>query len=200
MMVTGRWAEHHQEAMIAFGEFADIERRVLESPVDSDGTMRSFHDPEFISEVYRTGTRAVLSAILALQHLTAEIEILTKATLGSLDLLQRVATTARKIGFESHTAIDGWDAIPELVELRHAIEHPTVGTLFSQENWDKVPTAWMFSDRPTKAGDRFLQFFDKFASRWMEYLEALPKETVTYNIQRGMGSDLSVKKPPPDSG
>jgi len=166
-------------------------------PVDSDGSaMRTISDEQFVSEVYRTGTRAVLSAVLALQHLTAEIEFTTKVPLGTHDLIERIAMTARQIGFESHTSIGGWDAVPELIEIRHAIEHPTARNLYSQEHWDKVPTAWMFSDRPSKAGDRFLQFFDAFASTWIEYLKALPKETVTVTAQRGMGSSLSVKKSP----
>ena len=38
MAGNARWAEHHEEALIAFGEFADIERRILEMPVDSDGS------------------------------------------------------------------------------------------------------------------------------------------------------------------
>lgn len=79
-MIQGRWAEHYEEAMSSFSEFEAIEASLVAQPLDGDGSgMRSIDDATFISDVYRAGSRAVLSAILALQHLTAEIEIVTKA-------------------------------------------------------------------------------------------------------------------------
>ena len=196
-MVRGRWAEHYEEAGAAFTEFEEIETKLLATPLDQDGSgIRTITDEVFISDVYRTGTQLVLSAVLALQHLTAEIELITGVPLDSQDLGVRLPMATRAIGIPSHSDVPGFQAVPELERIRHAIEHPTAANLYSHD-WDKVPIAWMFSDRPLKVAALYAQFFDTFASAWVEYLKNSPRETVTWDgIQRGIGSAVPYKKSP----
>jgi hypothetical protein len=195
-MIQGRWAEHYEEAMSSFAEFEEIEARLVALPLDQDGSgIRSTGDTTFVSDVYRAGTRAVLSAILALQHLTAEIELVMKVSLDSQDLGTRLQIAMRSIGFASHATVTGFDSVPELERIRHAIEHPTAANLYSHD-WDKVPIAWMFSDRPLKVATLYGQFFDTFAEAWVEYLKNNPRDAVTWQgIQRGIGSAVPYKKP-----
>jgi hypothetical protein len=198
-LVSSMWAAHYEEAAIAFGEFESHEQELLATPVNEGSATRDVSDEVFIAKVYRTGVRAVLSSVLALQHLTAEIEIVTGAKLGGHDLGGRISVATKAIGFRSHTELPGWPAIPELENVRHAIEHPSAENLYSFADWTRVPRAWMFSDRPLKVWPQFQLFFEAFADRWLTELASRPRETRTVSAQRGMRSLLQYKKPRPEA-
>lgn len=201
-MIHGMWRVLYQETCEAFDAFDDVEQRLLEAQVGPDN-MRTIDDSEFIDATYRSAVRAIVGSVLALQHLTAEIGILLRLELGGTDLRVRLQVVAVALGFGSHADIPGWDAVHELEQLRHAIEHPSVANLYSTD-WAKVPHAWMFSDRPLKVRDDYATFFRTLADCWTAKLDSEQTATATFGeVTRGLQSGLQSKKPPrgpiPDS-
>jgi len=192
--VEGMWSALYDEVGEAFGEFVDIGVRLEALPVGPDA-MRAVDDEEFVATTYRAATRAVVGAVLALQHLTAEIGFILGLDLDATDLDARLRRVAPALGFESHATIEGWHSVHELEQLRHAIEHPSAETLYSAD-WDGLPRAWIFSDKPLKASEGYRLFFDSLAERWLEVPPTLPTQTVTIGAVRGAKSTLPAKRPP----
>ena len=150
------WPALYDEVGEAFDNFERVEETLTAIKVGKD-SMGDITDPYFIASTYRSAVRAVVCAVLALQHLTAEIGANMGLNLGGPDLDIRVNVVARALGFASHADIEGWDSVHELEQLRHAIEHPETSTLYSND-WSKVPRAWMFSDRPLKVRAGYQKF------------------------------------------
>jgi len=190
------WPYHYEDACTGFDQLVELHCRLAEFAVDELSASRSIDDWEFLGSVYRAGVRGVLSAVLALQHLTAEIEIVTKQPLGTQDLGPRIKAASRLASFPNPTQHHGWQGVPELEAVRHAIEHPTETNTFSPQYWAKVPLAWMLSDRPAKTDSRFREFFEAFASAWVAELANRPAEVRTLEVQRGVYSARPFRRPP----
>ena len=84
-----------------------------------------------------------------------------------------------------------------MTRVRHAVEHPHRDTSYSGENgdWDRVPLAWLISNRGVATLKAFLDWFEFLADRLLEFEMVRPTQSMMLNLgMRGMVSDVSPKK------
>jgi hypothetical protein len=170
---------------------------LIDFPIGSD-EIRNVDDGNYMAEVYVNGATAVLHGVLACQSLTDEMERNSEWSLGGLlDPKARMGKAARLAGLEPLPKDrPGWAEVSEMVRVRHAIEHPDASTYVNHQDPLRVPLAWMLSERPRKVFPAFEKFFSSLADSWVAALASRPRQTVTYQVERGIASKSPAKKSP----
>lgn len=81
--------------------------------------------------------------------------------------------------------------------LRDAVEHPKADNVYAgqQGRWDRVPLAWLLSDRSLRAYDRYHDWFTGLADEW-EAKRGSYVCSAELQVQCGVRSELQFKKPP----
>ena len=171
---------------------------MVESPGNA-GNARLISDYEYLFEIYDAGVRSVIGAVLAVQHLIAQIEYVTTDNVGTGPVLERLARACAGAGLDARRDGVAYSRFVELVKTRGRIEHPTLRTLRSDPTgnaWDEVPLAWMLSERGLACLESFRDWFDALVQDWTATPFMAPKENITLRIERGMTSSRQLKKPP----
>jgi len=192
------WALHANLAGKSYEKLERLHRRVLTHPVDASN-MRTLANDEVLQRFYGEGSSMISNSVRAIQHLAQEMEQYSESgPLTRTTALGRLREATSRFAIELDEQHPGHQAMAEMILIRDAVEHPTQSNVFTGDpnHWDRVPLAWMLSDRPTTTFPHFAEWFANLVDQWELTIEKLPKETVTLNIQRGIQSDLPSKKSP----
>lgn len=167
---------------------------VLKLPLDASN-MRNIFDLDFLEDIYCAGTDMVSHAVRAIQHLGERMECKMGSELQATTAMERIKEATTFLGINNHSDHPGYQGFTELLQIRDAIEHPRASNIYGVGNdWDKVPLAWMLSERGLQAYERFRTWFDLLVTDWESYCTAHPQPT-TLSIERGIESTLPSKKP-----
>jgi hypothetical protein len=191
------WSYHHVIAQVAFDEFAARHTELLRLEVRS-GT-RTVMDHEMLGPLYRTGCEFVLNAMLAVQHLCNEIEDQVGMTPSTAPVLDRLTAVAAAADLPLNKDDAGYAGLLEIRRIREAIEHPKPETVHRGRSgeWDRVPLAWLLSDRSAAAFARWDAWFTAFTSAWTDWLARRGPMTQTFEgVTRGVVSTRQSKKAP----
>lgn len=191
------WLFEAQLAQESFDKLKVLHERVYELPVDASA-MRSIHDQELLKAIYAAGTDMVSHATRSVQHLAQCMERVKGTALHETTAPGRIKEAAALFGLDDHSTDEGYQGFVELLSFRDAIEHPTQARVFtgSPSEWDKVPLAWLISDRGLKAFERHTSWMHLLTDDWDAYLRANARPITLHIGARGLKSTLSAKKPP----
>jgi hypothetical protein len=138
----------------------------------------------------------VVQTVLTVQHFAEEVERTTVPNLDPGPITERLREAASVAGLVSPATLSGWDGFVEILKIRDAIEHPKPGNTYNARDgeWDRVPLAWMLSERPFAAYAGFSAVIDAMATEWEAGAEARKKPGTLTVSKRGLRSDLPAKK------
>jgi hypothetical protein len=196
---VGLSAFHHNAADAAADELRATQDEILRVPM-RDG-IRSIRDPHLLERIYVAGASLVVSVVLAVQHLCEEIERSVRLPVTGATVEDRLRSALALAQLPDFRREAGYEAFSEIVHQRHAVEHPTVDRYYSGADWGHVPFAWFCSERPLLAYDRYDEWFGRLFDAWEMRRHEIGRERgpQTFEIlQRGVRSDRSFKKPPPE--
>lgn len=191
------WAHHYDATALAVDRLDELSPHVLAVEVDSAGS-RVLTEESLLRAIYQTGTSGVINAYLAVQHYCERLESITHAPIHDGAPRERLLACTQSIGLDATDHRAYW-SLAEVVRVRNAIEHPQAQTSYAGENgtWDRVPLAWMISNRSVKTLRCFLEWFDYLAAGLIEFERNPKPQIVTLDIgMRGVVSDAPAKKPP----
>lgn len=192
-----QWVFHARAAQAAFEELTALHQRLVEFPVHEPTAMRSILDMDYLEAVYRAGAQMAIEAILTLQHLCEEIERGVKVQLQEPTLDGRLREALQNAGMTPPPQRAGHAKFVELEAIRDAIEHPKMENVYNGQpgQWDRVPLAWILSERGLAAFQGWDLFLGSIADDWEECRNqfAGPAELT---VERGVHSQLQFKKPP----
>jgi hypothetical protein len=79
------------------------------------------------------------------------------------------------------------------------MEHPQASNVYQCDpnDWDKVPLAWLLSDRSLTAYVGYRTWVDVVAADWEAWLAVNKSAAVTLTVERGVESEYSVRNPRP---
>lgn len=191
------WFFEIQLAEESFEKLKALHQRVYELQPGASAT-RSIHDQELLKEIYAAGTDMVSHATRSVQHLAECMERTKGTTLSESTATGRIKQAAALFDLDDHSTEDGYQGFVELLGIRDAIEHPTLARVFTghPSEWDKVPLAWLISDRGLKAFERFAYWFQSLTDDWHAYRQANSQPAQIPILKRGVKSIGPVKKPP----
>lgn len=191
------WLFEAQLAEESFDKLKALHQTIFELPVGATA-MRSIHDRDLLKAIYAAGTEMVSHACRSVQHLAECMERVKGTTLSETTASGRIRQAAALVGIDDHSTDEGYQGFVELLGIRDAIEHPTQERIFQGDpsKWDRVPLAWLISDRGLKAYERHASWLHLLVDDWDAYCKAIARP-VTFHIgARGLKSIMSVKKPP----
>ncbi|MFA5774689.1 MAG: hypothetical protein WC864_04840 [Ilumatobacteraceae bacterium] len=196
--IAYRWPQHWAfEISLAdesFDKLAALHLEVLALPLD-ESNMRNIFDLDFLKKIYCEGTDMVSHAIRAVQHLGQTMEIRMGRELEATTALERIREAASCFGINDYSGHPSYEGFTELLQIRHAIEHPKASNVFRVGNdWDKMPLAWMLSERGLQAYERFRTWFDLLVTDWENYCTA-NAQPASFDLERGIESTMPSKKP-----
>ena len=193
------WAFHYEDAKDGHQRLMAAHEDVLQ--VDPDASASRMVDIDLGGRVYRAGVQMVLGSILAVQHLCEEVErVCKKQWSDGSTLTERLAHAGQVSRLGNPKSLSGYEGFVELQRQRDAIEHPKhENTYNASGDWDRVPIAWMVSERPRKAFDRFGEWFESLAELWLSRRDELARPGALDIELRGLRSDRQFKKPPPST-
>lgn len=191
------WVFHAKAAEDAAEELIALHQQLAHFPVQELTSLRSIDDMEYLETVYRAGTQMVVGAVLALQHLCEEIERTVQVQLQETTLDGRLREALKAAGMVPPAQRSGHAKLVELEGIRDAIEHPKADNVYngSPGQWDRVPLAWLLSERGLIAYTGYAIFLKSIVDDW----EVRKKEfdrPGEVTVQRGIHSQLQYKKPP----
>jgi hypothetical protein len=187
------WVYHYNLAKAAADHLAELHEAVLEIEPDANH-MRLVADEELLQDLYGTGSALVGNAVRAVQHLAEEIERGRKATLRGHAVEERINEALGLFTSDDYRVDPDYPGLIDLTEIRHALEHPTGANTYNDAEWDRVPLAWILSNRSLDAWAKFDRWFQRVATAWEEHRQQNP-EPATLTVERGMESGLHLKKP-----
>jgi hypothetical protein len=135
------------------------------------------------------------NAVRAVQHLAQRIEGTTNAKLRGQTVQDRINEALRLFTGDDYRVDPDYAGLSELAEIRDALEHPSAENTYNDEDWGRVPLAWILSERSIEAWTRFDRWFVRVATAWEGYLAQNP-DPGTLTVERGIESRLPLKKPP----
>jgi len=144
---------------VAPHNFADS---LLELPVD-ESDQRTLLDDDFRKQLYATGNRLVVDAILTFSHLVLEIARVSRADDDPKnELSQRLIAVLKSVGFADAAAHESWAAFIELHKYRDAVMHPAEGNVYGGDDgaWGSVPLAWYASGRAITTSARAIELVE----------------------------------------
>lgn len=192
------WAFHYEDSHEGHERLQAAHEEVLSIAPDEERATRLVNDIDLVGRIYRAGVQLVLGSVLAVQHLCREIENVTQmnwqdgSTLGD-----RIAHVGEVSGLGNIKALDGYEGFVELWKQRDAVEHPKPqNTYDASGNWDRVPLAWLVSERPLESFAGFSAWFEELVERWEERRQELARPGIIQAEGRGMRSRRQFKKAP----
>jgi len=190
------WEYHFSCAEDASKELAALHDKVLEIEPGKNG-IRLVTDYAFLRDVYRAGNDMVSHSVRAVQHLAEEIEREYKTKLVETATVGRINEASALFSRHLYNAEPDYAGICEIIGVRDALEHPQSTNTYSGDatGWDKVPLAWMLSDRSLAAWGRFEHWFRRVTEDWEHHRAKLSTRLVTLTVERGIESKLQVKNP-----
>ena len=191
------WLFEAQLADDSFDKLKALHQRVFELPLDAS-TMRSIHDKELLKAIYAAGTDMVSHATRSVQHLAECMERVKGTTLRETNATGRIREAVALFGLDDHSTDPGYQGFVELLGIRDAVEHPTRERIFQGDpsQWDKVPLAWLISDRGLKAFERHSSWLHLLVDDWEAYCQANLQPKTLVIGSRGLKSIMPAKKPP----
>jgi hypothetical protein len=190
------WRYHYYAAEKAANHLTELHEKLLELE-PGDNNMRLVSDDAFLQDMYGTGNEMVSHAVRAVQHLAEEIERAQKVKFNGKTAEDRINEAMVSFSEQSYSSDKDYAGFIEINGIRDALEHPQRQNTYSGDpnGWDKVPLAWMFSNRSLDAWQKFDRWFNRVGQDWEKHLPKLSTGPVTLTLQRGIESQLPVKKP-----
>jgi hypothetical protein len=191
------WLIEAQLAQESFDKLKELHEKVFELE-PGPSAMRSIHDRQLLKAIYEAGTDMVSHATRSVQHLAQCMERQKGTTLREGTATERIREATAFFGLDDHHTDPGYQGFVELLNTRDAIEHPTMARVFtgSSSQWDKVPLAWLISDRSLKAFELHTSWLHLLTDGWQAHLDANAKPMTLTIGTRGLKSVMSVKKSP----
>ena len=142
--------------------------------------------------------RMVIATVLTLRYFMLEVERVAELPPppDTIDDLERFRSACGKAGLGDPSSSPNWSTTGELIGMRHRVEHPTQGTIYSTESWDHVPLAWALTKRALASFDAFDEMFSAVADAWDTRKESFAKPGTLNVAARGLRARRSAKKPP----
>lgn len=191
------WTHHYDATATAVDRLNELSALVLAVDVDSAG-FRVLTEESLLRDIYQAGTSGVINAFLAAQHYCERLESITQVPNHEGALKERLAACTQSIGLDATNHPAYW-SLAEVVRVRNAIEHPQAHTSYAGENgtWERVPLAWMISNRGVETLGCFLEWFEYLADGLIKLERSRHPEVVTLDLgMRGVVSDAPSKKSP----
>lgn len=191
------WEMHQHAAEEAHERLTALHEELASKPVDKSNS-RFLQVDDFVYRVYVEGASLVRNAVLMFHHLSNTIEQQLRLDPYGGPMLQRLDKAARSAGIERPALHAGYPGLAELVQVRDAIEHPKASSTYNANEgaWDSVPLAWMLSDKPATAYERFASLSADFVSAWKTVQEGLAAPGTITISKRGIRHTVQAKKPP----
>lgn len=198
-VIRDYWKLHADIADAGRAALEQAHRRVEQIPVD-DTNSRRIRDMDLLVEVHYAGNLMVLHAILALQHLCDAIERATDREWdGRGGTRERLDHAATALGLKKVRHKSGYDGFNEILQVREAIEHPKPEHAYApaEENWERVPMAWMLSERPLVAYDKYIRWRAVLETARTRHADEHRKAggTLTLQVERGVKSTRQARRP-----
>jgi hypothetical protein len=152
-------------------------------------------DPDTTAKVYLAGSDALISAVLAVQHLAQAMEF-PEVDFSDKKPADRIGAAANLHGIDIPSETSGWQAFNEVCRHRHKIEHPTNDAYHNYETWDEVPMAWLLSERPGIVFRDFDQWFSEIVGRWPASAPFEPATVESVNFSGGAPAQMEARQPP----
>jgi hypothetical protein len=161
------------------------------------GNVRVVPD-EIATDAYECGSAMVSNVVRTMRHFAQDIASRVGQRPDKGRALDELRSAADMIGLDLHVRSSGYHALAEIVRVRDAIEHPNPENLHQGDDslWDRVPLAWILSDRSCKSYAAYDAWLTLIVTDWNAWVAARPKVQQTLTVQRGMGSAYPMKKPP----
>jgi len=190
------WACHVNIAHAAYERVVVIQDRVAQI-APNESKIRLAFDEALLLDAYDAGTSMVSNAVRSVRHLAQEIAAKHGQLLTTKRAADNIIEATAAVGIDCRVNQPCYEGLSEIVRVRDAIEHPDATNVYQSDGttWDKVPLAWILSDRSTKAYVRYREWIDVIAADWKAWQESQSQPT-TLTTQRGMKSRYSAKKPP----
>ncbi len=192
------WACHMNLCHEAYERLLELHAQVEAIP-PADSNMRLVFDEPLLFHVYGVGTAMVSNAVRSIQHLAQGMEQASGTQLGSVTVTERIREATALLGLSSHIDHAGYHGFCEMVQIRDAVEHPQASNVYQCDpnDWDKVPLAWLLSDRSLTAYVGYRMWVDVVAADWEAWLAVNKSAAVTLTVERGVESEYSVRNPRP---
>jgi len=156
-------------------------------------------DQDYLVAIYDLGVRAVVGAVITVQHFATDIERVTGQPVTDGRIIERLTNACAAAGLDPEKNSADYSRFTEILSIRDAIEHPRQETNYAGDQsggWAHVPLAWMLSDRSRICLEGFSAWFGRLADAWTLAIEATSSGTTTLTIERGITSAWQAKKPP----
>jgi len=196
------WPYHIGTWQRAQERLVQLDAEMLRLPLDTsnqrivprtrDGDSTSLGD-----DIYATGLELLLSAVLTLQYLALEIEVVARLPQRSkAELTERYSDALKRAGVGDPTTEAGWNDIVLLHKYRDAVMHPSSDNTYGGDDgsWGRVPLAWFASGRAIESSQRALESVLSVARRW-EAKKSDFAQAATLTVTRGVRSMEPAKKP-----
>lgn len=196
------WDFEKHLADLAFDRLKELHEEVFALSLDASN-MRQIRDLDLLERIFGAGTDMISHAIRSVQHLALSMEN-RKSLESGKDVSFATQTAAERIKkatdqfrLNNHQGDPGYQGFSEILNKRHAVEHPKKLTVFrgGSSSWDEVPLAWILSDRSLKAYERYSSWQALLVADWNKYCQAHPLEINNGILMRGVESVVSAKKP-----
>jgi hypothetical protein len=189
------WGLHVNIAQAAYERVVAIQERIAKIAPGADKIRLVFDEPLLV-DAYDAGTSMVSNAVRSVRHLAEEIARSNGSPLTPGRVADKIAEATAAVGIDSRTEQPCYQGLAEIIGVRGAIEHPDSTNVYQAgAGWDRVPLAWILSDRSTKAYTRYREWIGAIAADWSAWLDSRA-EPATLTVERGMRSRYSAKKTP----
>jgi hypothetical protein len=190
------WTYHYESSYDAYEQLTELHKQLVTFPVSSVN-MRLITDQAFLKSIYKVGTSMVSDVVRTIQHFTEEIERTTQRLISGTTVNDRLREAVAAAGLDLDLTDPGYAALVEMQLPRDAIEHPKENNVYAglPGEWDKVPLAWLLSDRSVRAFDRYNEWFESLAQAWEAKRDSYT-QPADLQVERGLGSRYPFKKPP----
>lgn len=212
-----QWALFWQQSLDRFGKLSDLHKKVYEIAPEDSGfrALYAKEHEELMRQYFSVGTSWIMCVWLTFQHFSNEVlghyflhpdnppeSIDNYKIKNNLDLRQKLEFILKDILDRPQLIKDkGYDAvIGKIEQMRNAINHPDKDNTYnaSENDWDKVPLAWLLSGQ---FKDRFKEvqgFADKLFSEWESKKKELERPGKINIAKRGIVSDRNPNVIRPD--
>jgi hypothetical protein len=190
------WPHHARLAREAAGRLQAVHAQLVEIP-ELSGHVRRVPG-EMAAAAYEAGTAMVSNVARTIRHLAATIVFEAGGRVSWGRVLDEIRDATGAVNIDSRINSAGHHALAEMITIRDAIEHPQPANMYeaSDTGWDKVPLAWILSNRSLAAYQSYVPWLNELTADWAGWLDARPQVPTTMTVQRGTGSRYPMKKAP----